>query len=284
MISLIICSRIPHINKELSDNIQATIGTIPYEIIWLDNSNNQYSIFQAYKEGTEKAKYNILCFMHEDILFHTQGWGKLVINHLQDSDVGLLGVMGTHYLDAYSLYYHSSGICRGKIIQGYYQQGKYKTKIDERYKFAEFGNNVVAIDGLWMASKKELFINGILFWDIDTFDGFHLYDMDISLQTITKGKKIKIADNILIEHKSGGGMTQEFFQNCLKFHRKWNSYLPVYTPLTSKEAINTHYLNYIESQKHTQQLLDNYKAMINKLPYRILTRILLAINYKIWRE
>ena len=46
MLSLIICSQKPVLSTELSRNIKETVG-VDYEIIHIDNSQHQYSIFQA---------------------------------------------------------------------------------------------------------------------------------------------------------------------------------------------------------------------------------------------
>lgn len=75
MISIIICSKYSKINCELEQNIENTIGNMPFEIITINNSQNSYSIYQAYNKGIKEAKYPYLCFMHEDILFHTVNWG-----------------------------------------------------------------------------------------------------------------------------------------------------------------------------------------------------------------
>jgi len=75
MFSLIICSRNNDICDELKKNISLTIGSYKYEIIVVNNSKNEYSIFQAYNVGVRKAKFQYLCFMHEDILYLTNNWG-----------------------------------------------------------------------------------------------------------------------------------------------------------------------------------------------------------------
>ena len=80
MISLIVCSRSIDISDELKQNIQSTIGA-EYELVAIDNSQNEYSIFSAYNEGVRRSKYPYLCFMHDDIIYHTQGWGLKVIEH-----------------------------------------------------------------------------------------------------------------------------------------------------------------------------------------------------------
>lgn len=74
MISCIICSRTSTISNELMQNISSTIGC-EYEIITIDNSTNKHNIFQAYNEGIRRAKGEYLCFMHDDILYHTENWG-----------------------------------------------------------------------------------------------------------------------------------------------------------------------------------------------------------------
>ena len=77
MLSLIICSRTPKISEELEKNIADTIGC-EYELVVIDNSLNKYSIFSAYNEGVKRSIGDILCFMHEDILYKTINWGQQV--------------------------------------------------------------------------------------------------------------------------------------------------------------------------------------------------------------
>ena len=81
MISIIICNRKKVLDPKLENNIKSTIG-IEYEIINIDNSDNRYNIFQAYNKGIQKSKYPYICFMHDDILYHTVNWGKNIIDYL----------------------------------------------------------------------------------------------------------------------------------------------------------------------------------------------------------
>ena len=78
MISIIICSRNLGIDPKLSTNITSTIGC-ECELIVIDNSQNKYSIFQAYNIGIEKSTSEIICFVHGDVLFHSKDWGKKLI-------------------------------------------------------------------------------------------------------------------------------------------------------------------------------------------------------------
>jgi hypothetical protein len=53
-----------------------------YESIIIDNSENRYSIFEAYNLGIDKSKYEYLCLMHDDILIYTIEWVGLSIPFL----------------------------------------------------------------------------------------------------------------------------------------------------------------------------------------------------------
>ena len=65
MISIIICSRTATISKKLSANIAETISC-DYELVIVDNSENKYSIFNAYNIGIKRSKGKYLCFVHDD--------------------------------------------------------------------------------------------------------------------------------------------------------------------------------------------------------------------------
>ena len=91
--SIIVCSRKNDIPEPLKISIAETIG-VEYEVVVIDNSHNDYSLFSAYNEGVRHAKGEILCFCHEDILFHTPSWGGSVQDLFYDASIGVVGVIG----------------------------------------------------------------------------------------------------------------------------------------------------------------------------------------------
>jgi len=94
MISIVICSRKKSISKKLEQNIKKTIGC-NFEMIVIDNSDNKYSIFEAYNEGLRRSQFSLVCFIHEDILFHTRNWGNVIFETFNDYEIKLLGVAGS---------------------------------------------------------------------------------------------------------------------------------------------------------------------------------------------
>ena len=224
MISIIICSRNEDISNELKLNIQSTIG-IDYELIVIDNSKNKYSIFSAYNKGVKEAKYSFLCFMHEDVLYHTNDWGKKVISHLTNPKVGIIGVAGGHLMPNCPAGWFSSDLSTINIIQSHYENGIKTTYHDKKFEYSDsVTNEVVAVDGVWFCMPKFLF--STISFDEKNFEGFHCYDLDICLQVRSTGNIVLVVSDILLEHFSGGNTNQEWIENSIILHNKWKLLLP----------------------------------------------------------
>jgi GT2 family glycosyltransferase len=225
MISIIICSRKSYIPLELKENICKTIG-LEYEILNIDNSNNKYSIFSAYNEGVRRARFQFLCFMHDDVLFHTNGWGEKVISHFQDEKVGIIGTFGSHFMPKTPIGWYQSKLVSGGGIQRFIENGKHRTERQMylSYLKEDLSIEAVVVDGLWFCIPKSVF--NLLSFDEHTFSGFHCYDLDICMQIRKEGFHVRIISDILIEHFSLGGFNQDWVKNTLLFFEKWKEQLP----------------------------------------------------------
>lgn len=244
MISIIICSRQSDISLELKDNISTTIGC-EYELVVIDNSANKYNIFQAYNEGVNRAKGEILCFIHDDVLFRTEGWGLVLIEILSDSIVGIIGVEGCHFLPDTPLYWSNSPFVSDYVIDNDHGILQDFFKCDY---FDEDGmSEVVVCDGVFFCMRTE--IANMVRFDEEYYNGFHMYDMDICMQVREKGFCIYVTNKILLEHAwSEGDMKTKkgmnlFEINLEKFCKKWNNILPMWKgidniPKYSKIRIN----------------------------------------------
>lgn len=219
MLSIIICSKKEDINTELKINIDSTVG-VPCELIIIDNSLNKYSIFEAYNLGVELANFENLCFVHDDVLFHTENWGEIAKKHLIDENTGLIGMAGSQYLfDFPSSWFHAKPHFRN-LIQSGYEDGSSKKII-----FNENRIDAVAVDGFCFFIKKELFKS--IKFDNVTFSGFHFYDLDICMQVLNKNLKIYLINDILIEHLSLGTLNNNWYENAKLFQEKWKNQLPI---------------------------------------------------------
>ncbi|MES2446445.1 MAG: glycosyltransferase [Bacteroidota bacterium] len=229
MISLIICSRKTSISGILQKNIESTIGA-EYEIVVINNSKNELSIFEAYNIGVSKSIGDVLCFMHDDILYHTNNWGKKVYAHLKDDLIGAIGIAGSPFIGqlpgswwANELVNQQIAINKNGLISNF---TKFSDGIEETSK------PVVTLDGVWMCVKKELF-NQISF-DKNTFTGYHFYDIDLCLQIFQLNYKICAVFDIQIEHFSAGKVNEQWINSALLLNSKWSKNLPLQSMALTK--------------------------------------------------
>ncbi|MHA4807442.1 glycosyltransferase [Flavitalea flava] len=239
MISIIICSINPNLLSNLKRNIAETIG-MPYEIIAIDNSINNWGICKVYNQGAEKATYPILCFAHEDISFVTNDWGRLVCAHFSDPKTGLLGLAGG---DAKSLVPSSWSIPvvsnEINIFQHYRSVTEPSRHIVVRSPDTLGSKErVVSLDGVWLCTKKEIFCQ--FTFDERTFGGFHGYDIDYSLQVNTLYKVYVIFD-LVVHHYSDGKPDRKWVESAILVSKKWKNKLPVSVYDLPWSAYNIHH-------------------------------------------
>ena len=102
---------------------------------------------------------------------------------------------------------------------------------DNRDYFHGHLADVVAIDGVCFFIPKQLFSS--IRFDDRTYDGFHVYDMDISMQVQKLGKRVCVTDVLTIEHFwSEASLNDKKYMAVLDnnlnlFHKKWEKDLPM---------------------------------------------------------
>lgn len=247
MISIIICSRKPDISTQLRDNVQSTIG-VKHEIIVIDNSENRYSICSAYNEGINLSHGDILCFIHEDILFHTKNWGIQLISHFKKSNVGLIGVAGSKLMPIVPSQW-SSEHRYINILQ--YDAKKMTSNLEkEPRSMHQYLESVVLLDGVFLSANKNIFQK--IGFDSDLLKGFHGYDYDISAQSIHAGFMNYITYDILLEHFSEGRKDKQYYNSLIDVYKKWMYNLP----FTSEDYKSIYKQNNLLLEKqHLKKLL-----------------------------
>ncbi len=257
MISIIVCSVNIEYFDRLKENIQSTIGT-EYELIRIDNSNNNYSICQAYNIGALKSQYDILCFLHEDITFKTYNWGKILLDHFQDQTMGLIGVAGSQYkTKTISGWWASNTLAKIKLIQGNKNNPTFSQEINKDASGYEF---CVCIDGVFMCTSRKIWQK--IQFDDTTLKKFHCYDLDYSLAVFEKGYKVIVCYDIFLEHFSAGGYDKIWYEETLKLHKKWQSKLPLSTSgISQQDKVNAEW----ETKKNITRFLVQNKYPLSTI-------------------
>lgn len=271
MISIIICNKKAKLDAVLEQNIHDTIG-MDYEIISIDNSRGQYSIFQAYNEGVAKAKGDILCFMHDDILFRSNKWGKTVeASFASDQKMGALGVAGGHFLPDCPC---SWSTCKTTSFH------VWQTNRDgsaTEYGCSDYSDGkrlveVASLDGLFMCIRRSLF--DTIRFDDNTFSGFHCYDSDICMQVLSMGYSVNVTFDIDIEHRSNGACNQQYYDNLELWHNKWHGQLPITRGIiltdNEKRLHQEYAIELVERGKETLSLYQKLNSPDYRLGHRLL--------------
>lgn len=233
MISIIISSSNPEYLSAVKKNIDATVG-IPYEIIAVANGDGKKGICEVYNAAGAQARYDLMCFMHEDIILHTQDWGKKVAEIMRDPEIGLLGIAGSEYKSLTP----APWACPGVLPT------RHKANILQRFKFVdkptvhEYHNadnevlsQVVAVDGVWMCTRRNVFDE--FKFDDKALSRFHGYDVDYSLQVGIK-YKVYVTYDVLLEHFSEGNYSDEWLEAMFTLHTKHKAMLPLSTKVLPK--------------------------------------------------
>ncbi|HWB62696.1 MAG TPA: glycosyltransferase, partial [Chitinophagales bacterium] len=164
--------------------------------IAIDNTINKTGLCRVYNDAAAKAKYPYLCFAHEDILFHTNNWGRLMVETLSKPEHGMLGICGGKYypnvpggwLDIPHDLRRFSMLTQKKGVE---HLNSVKDSTDSFYSYT------VTLDGLLMAMRRDVWEHYRFGEDI--LKNFDFYDIELCIRLQQKYKLV-IDHRIVVEH------------------------------------------------------------------------------------
>lgn len=203
MLSIIISSYQPEFYLALEKNIAESIG-IPYEIMKIDNPGIM-GICEAYNRGAEKAQYDFLLFLHEDVLFETKDWGLILTQLLSKKSIGCVGLAGGDYVSTYPLPWWQNKERR------FFHLNQISTNEEKKINRLTEHKNVVFLDGVFIACRRNIFLETRF---SDYLQGFHGYDMDFSWRASQTHQNI-VSHEITLTHFSAGHPNIEWFKSLI---------------------------------------------------------------------
>ena len=217
MVSVVYCTR-EH-NEAHTKHIHKMFGHPKVEVI--EYINKGESLTKFYKKALKETKYDIVVFLHDDIIIETkQVAAKLVKLYENNPEYGVLGVAGSKYMAETGKWWENAKKMYGRVSHTH----NGKTWLSAYCE--DLGNNieeVVNVDGVFFSvHKKRITV------DFDTkVKGFHFYDVDFSFRCHLSGVKVGVHTNIRINHMSIGETNDEWEQNRILFAEKFKDKLPV---------------------------------------------------------
>lgn len=226
MISVIIAKYHPTQIDILRKNIEETIG-VPHELIVIENGKGEMGLCEVYNKGARMAKYDLLCYSHEDVRIITAGWGNTIVELFNRNEkLGLLGLAGAGFKSNSPSGWWYEGADPRTMFSNFIQGNK--TDDEGIVHFSNPLNTslapVVCVDGFWFCTRRQCALE--LKFDETTFKGFHCYDIDFSL-SVFQHYDVAVTFKILISHFSDGtGSVRDWIKDTLTLYKKWQNILP----------------------------------------------------------
>jgi hypothetical protein len=224
--SIITCSKDPGWLRRCHAAVAQTTKGL-YETVVIDNSAGQYSLAQAYNMGAMRAKYDMLCFLHEDCLILTNLWDECIQDiFYMAPQTKIIGVAGTTLLPDTGVWWQAGRpYIRGRVIH-FDNVRQWQSHFSDPREYGVF--SVVAVDGLFMVVRKSL-MGGQRLFDEDTFKGFHFYDLDLSASISSRERDtMVVTHSINVAHAATSNMTDwEKYRQL--FVQKYRAVLPLMT-------------------------------------------------------
>jgi hypothetical protein len=187
----------------------------PAQIIRISDAKG---MCEGYNRGIDQSTGDALIFSHDDVEILNDDFAVKLLKHLEKYD--LIGVAGTTRLCAGHWVAAGPPYLFGQVPEPA-PQGGYVVQL-----FGGAGpicENIQAVDGLMFAVRRSV-VEKIRF--DESFDGFHLYDLDFSATVHAAGYKLAVARDLFVIHASAGNFDNRWKQYAEKFEKKWAGKLP----------------------------------------------------------
>jgi len=210
--SIIICSHQPHRAAVARAHFEKLFAARSHEIILIADAT---SLCEGYNRGFQQSSGALIVFSHDDIEFVDTELPSRLQLHLNNFD--LIGVAGTTLLTNGA--WVSAGDPHAFALFAYPdpQPGRVLVKACGRGG-ATIGN-IQALDGCFMAATRGA-VEAIGF-DAETFDGFHLYDLDFSFRAYLQGLKLAVCRDLAPIHASTGKPDEHWARYRARFEQKF---------------------------------------------------------------
>lgn len=221
-IAVVFCSRKEsNENKGFIEHIRETCGCDTH--VYSIHNPDGVSLSKIYADMvvSDDIDANVIVFIHDDIEFLRDGWGKEILRLFNENEeYGIIGVAGSAQFDERGAWWNYDKIF-GQVLHR--SEGKsWLTAFSPLLK--KDLQEVAVIDGLFIAVHKKRIS--------ENFDrnlsGFDMYDISFCLSNLIDNKcKIGVTTNIRIAHNSVGKLKESWFKNRDIINEKFGEHYPI---------------------------------------------------------
>ena len=206
-VTVVLCS----INDAKHDRAVALyhrlFADVVHEIVTIRNAR---SLAEAYNGAIARSAGDIVLLSHDDIDVLAPDFAARLLRQLRDLDA--VGVVGSTRMDGPAIGWSGHPHLRGWIT--HHAPGDATWAVDVLDPRGA-GRDLAILDGVLMAARREVFT--AVPFDAETFDGFHLYDIDWSYRAARAGFRLGVAGELLVVHASRGAYDAPWQRDADRF-------------------------------------------------------------------
>jgi hypothetical protein len=217
-VSVVISTR--KIDDEYLKHVEKMFSHPKTEILIYENDGVN-SLPEIYNIGLNDSKYDIVVFIHDDLILETKNITPKIIRLFdKNPDYGIIGIAGTDNLIS-GMWWQDKSSMYG--IVGHEHEGKRHVNHYSKGDYSENLKQVIVVDGLFMMIHKKRIKHTFN----QQFEGFHFYDLPICIENHLDGVKIGVTTKIKVTHKSIGMVNKKWEKNKLLFEALYEKNFPV---------------------------------------------------------
>ena len=203
------------------ERIKETCGCICH--VYAIHNPDGISLSKIYSDmlASSDITDHIIVFIHDDIDFLRNGWGKEIIRLFNEhEDYGIIGVAGSAQFDGGAAWWNYEKKF-GQVLHR--SEGKSWLTVFSPLLTKDL-QDVVVIDGLFMAVHKKRISDN---FNRD-LEGFDFYDIAFCLANFFSGKcKIGVTTNIRMAHNSVGKLKDTWYRNRDIINKLYGDKFPI---------------------------------------------------------
>ena len=220
MLSIVMCSRDDARFSRSSASYARVLAGVEHEIVRITDARG---MCEGYNRGIARARGDRLLLSHDDVEILGDDFAENVARHFERFD--LLGVAGTTRLIGPAWHLAGPPWVFGQILHNP-APGK-PLRVDIYGVPGRAVADVQAVDGVLIGVRRRVWEQ--LRFDEQTFDGFHLYDIDFSFRAHLAGFACGVACDLDVFHfevAQNTYQTPEWLAAAEKFYAKHRAALP----------------------------------------------------------
>lgn len=210
-LSVVVCSIKPEKAERLRTRLARLLRSEPWELVTITDAR---SLCEGYNRGLDASTGDLIVFCHDDILLLADDFEQRLRGYL--SEFELIGVAGATQINGPN--WTMSGPPHIHCWIGHLdeQARPILLLLGNRGPFVP---NARVLDGVFLAGRRSVFERNR--FDSDTFDGFHLYDIDFTYRAWLAGVNQAVCLDLGVLHESNGNYDELWRHYADRFLQKF---------------------------------------------------------------